>query len=109
MMNAGSGVPSTDLKQTAKLIGTESITTPAGTFSCEHYQDTAEGAAVDIWVTGQVSPYGLVKMTSNGTTMTLTKVITGAKSQITETPQKLEMPGMGDLSELMNSAAHEKR
>lgn len=43
-------------------------------------------------MTATVSPYGLVKMTTPETTMTLQKVITGAKTQITETPQKLQIP-----------------
>ncbi|MGH9792765.1 MAG: hypothetical protein ACRD5W_16280, partial [Candidatus Acidiferrales bacterium] len=47
----------------------------------------------DIWVAEKIAPYGLVKMTSkDGTTMTLTREITGAKTRITGTPQKLD-PG----------------
>jgi hypothetical protein len=52
-----------------KLIGTESLTTPAGKFSCKHYQramtpNKAGGETVDLWMSDQVSPTGLVKMTS---------------------------------------------
>ena len=96
--------PQTDLKQTAKLVGKEKITTPAGTFACDHYQmNEQRSGTVDAWVTAAVSPYGLVKMTSRETTMTLAKVVKGATSRITETPQKIEMPKMPSLSDLMNN------
>jgi len=88
------GAPQTDLKQTAKLVGHEQITTPAGTFGCDHYQILERGGPTDVWVTPSVSPYGLVKMTSSGITLTLAKVVKGAKSRITETPQKIEMPNL---------------
>ncbi|MCM8794365.1 MAG: hypothetical protein NC819_00960 [Candidatus Omnitrophica bacterium] len=100
----GSSAPSTNLKQTATLIGKETISTPAGNFVCDHYQDDDRGNVVDVWVTPKVSPYGLVKMTSKGMNMVLSKVITGATSRITETPQRLDMPeGMPNLSDLMKS------
>ena len=96
-------VPETNLKQTAKLIGKEQITTLAGTFSCDHYQMNERGGTVDTWMTAAVSPYGLVKMTSRDTTITLAKVVKGAKSRITETPQKIEIPKMPSLTDLMNN------
>jgi len=96
-------VPETNLKQTAKLIGKEQITTPAGTFSCDHYQTNERGGPVDAWVTASVSPYGLVKMTSRDTTITLAKLVKGAKSRITETPQKIEMPKTPSLTDLMSN------
>lgn len=72
--------------------GTESIKVPAGTFKTQHtqYQD-AEGA-VDTWVYKDVSPYGMIKSLSKDTEMVLIGYGTGAKTQITETPQKFEMP-----------------
>ena len=93
-------IPDTDLKQKAKQVGKEQVSTPAGTFSCDHYQMQERGT-VDVWVTESVSPYGLVKMTSRDATMTLAKVVKGAKSRITETPQKLEIPQMPSLSDMM--------
>jgi len=62
-------------------VGTESITVPAGTFSCAHWQkDDGKG---DVWVSDKVSPFGMVKMVNEHETMTLTKVITDAKDHIT--------------------------
>lgn len=75
-----------------KLLGPEKVTTPAGTFSCDHYRMIEGGETTDLWVAPTVSPYGLVKMTSADMTMTLQKLITGAKTRITEKPQKLEIP-----------------
>jgi hypothetical protein len=80
--------------QSGKVIdkGTETIKVPAGTFKTQHsqYQD-AEGV-VDTWMYKEVSPYGMVKSVSKDTEMVLIGYGTGAKTQITETPQKFEMP-----------------
>ena len=74
--------------------GTETIKVPAGTFKTQHsqYQD-AEGV-VDTWMYKDVSPYGMIKSVSKDTEMVLLGYGTGAKTQITETPQKFEMPQM---------------
>src|SRR5882762_5418073 len=41
------------------LAGSESITVPAGTFSCQHWKkDESVG---DVWTTEKVSPFGMVK------------------------------------------------
>jgi hypothetical protein len=62
-------------------VGTESITVPAGTFSCAHWKkDTGVG---DVWVSDKVTPMGMVKSVSEGETMVLLKVITGAQDHIT--------------------------
>ena len=89
--------PKMDLKQTGQYLGEEQVTTPAGTFACHHYRVTEQSGPADVWVTDQVSPYGLVKMTSPEVSMTLTRVITGASTRITETPQKFQMPNMPNM------------
>jgi hypothetical protein len=69
-------------------VGTETITVPAGTFSCEHWtKDEGNG---DVWVSSKVSPMGMVKSVDNGETMVLTKVITDVKSHINGTPVKFD-------------------
>jgi len=69
-------------------VGTETITVPAGTFSCEHWtKDEGKG---DVWVSSKVSPMGIVKSVDNNESMLLTKVITDAKSRITGTPVKFD-------------------
>ena len=62
-------------------VGTESITVPAGTFSCEHYR--ASDGSSDFWISDKVSPWGLVKSVSKDNTMILTRQITNATSKIT--------------------------
>jgi len=69
-------------------VGTESVTVPAGTYSCEHW--TKDDGKGDAWVSSKVSPMGLVKYVDGGETMVLEKVITDAKSHITGTPVKFD-------------------
>ncbi len=82
--------------QSGKAIdkGTETIKVPAGTFKTQHtqYQD-AEGV-VDHWIYKDVFPYGMIKSQSKDMEMVLIGYGTGAKTLITETPQKFEMPQM---------------
>ena len=77
-----------------ELLGTESVTVPAGTFECQHYRSQSEHGSADVWFTTKVSPYGLVKMTSADTTMVLEKVLSNETSQIKGEPQKMNYPGM---------------
>ena len=87
--------------QLGKVVdkGAETIKVPAGTFKTQHmqYQD-AEGV-VDTWGYKDVSPYGMIKSQSNDMEMVLTAYGTGAKTLITETPQKFEMPQMPQIPE----------
>ncbi|MGO9640658.1 MAG: hypothetical protein ACLP1Y_05050 [Candidatus Acidiferrales bacterium] len=76
-----------DISRQGQDLGSESVTVPAGTFTAEHYK-TGDGA--DVWVSPKVSPWGLVKMTSPNSNMTLLKVVTDAKDQITATPQTFD-------------------
>jgi hypothetical protein len=73
-----------DIRSDAEDLGSESVTVPAGTFTCEHYRSKKDSA--DTWISEKVSPYGMVKHQSTDTTMVLTKVITNAKDKITGTP-----------------------
>ena len=85
-----------DVRANAQNMGTESITTPAGTFSCQHWHDTKDNS--DYWISDKVTPWQLVKMTgTDKNSMTLTKLITGAKTHITGTPVSMQemMKGMG--------------
>ena len=77
-----------DIREQAERLGTESVTTPAGAFTCEHYR-LKDGSA-DVWVSDKVAPWGVVKMTGRDSNMTLVRVITNAKTHITGTPQKFD-------------------
>jgi hypothetical protein len=99
-------------------LGTETITTPAGTFTCQHYRrrpkksdsrkaeqaaEAEEGEEAvqtgekenveDFWISEKVTPVGLVKMVSRDSTQVLVRLITNAQPRIKETPQKSESKG----------------
>ena len=84
-----------------KLVGTETVTTPAGTFSTQHFKNDVNQS--EAWISSKV-PFGMVKVVAPGkdrqgadvtTTMMLLESGSGATRSITETPQ--EMPGMGGM------------
>src|SRR4029077_1313134 len=81
----------------AEVVGTESVTVPAGTFSCTHFR--MKDGTGDAWVSDKVGPWGLVKSQSKDSSMVLAKVITDAKDHITGTPKKFDpmqmMRGLG--------------
>jgi hypothetical protein len=77
--------------------GTESIKVPAGTFTTQRMQYQDGERVVDHWVHKDVSPYGMVKSQSKDFDMVLLGYGTGAKTLITETPQKFEMPQMPQM------------
>jgi hypothetical protein len=94
MKNAQAPPTMTDARDQADHLGTESVTTPAGTFSCEHYK--AKDGSWEAWLSPKVIPWGLVKSTNGpDTTMTLTKVITDATDHITGTPVPMNLGGLG--------------
>lgn len=85
MMQRSNQPQPADIRQMADDVGSESVTTPAGTFQCEHYR--MKDGSNDVWISEKIPPYGLVKSQGKDTTMLLSKVITDAKDKITGTPQ----------------------
>ena len=77
-----------------ELVGTESVTVPAGTFNCQHYRNKSASGTTDMWISTDVTPYAMVKMTNADTTMVLKKVLTDEKTHINGEPQKMQMPQM---------------
>ena len=75
-----------DLRDKADDLGTESISVPAGKFTCEHYK--AKDGSSDVWLTQSAPPYGLVKMQNKDQTTVLTKVLTNVHDKITGTPEQ---------------------
>ena len=91
MNPAGHQMPQTtpaNIADKAELVGTESITVPAGTFSCMHYR--MKDGSTDAWVSDKVGPWGLVKSEGKDSSMVLTKIITDATDHITGTPIKFD-------------------
>lgn len=73
-----------DIRQLAEEVGSESVTTPAGTFSTMHYR--MKDGSGDVWVAEKVGPYGMVKYQGKDSSMVLTKIIPDAQDKITGTP-----------------------
>lgn len=87
---AASQPPAKTPADLGEVVGTESITVPAGTFTCEHYKSkSAEGG--DLWVSSQVSPYGLVKAVTKDSSIVLQKTLSNQTSQIKGEVKKMEM------------------
>jgi hypothetical protein len=85
MVQARSHKQATDIRGDADDLGSESVTTPAGTFSAEHYK--MKDGSGEAWIAAKAGPYGLVKFQGKDNSMILTKVITDGKDKITGTPQ----------------------
>jgi hypothetical protein len=62
-------------------VGSESITVPAGTFSCMHWKK--DDGTDDVWTSDKVTPMAMVKQVGKNNSMVLTKIITGATDHIT--------------------------
>jgi hypothetical protein len=77
-----------DAREKAEVVGTESITVPAGTYSCEHIRE--KDGSSDVWISDKITPWSLVKYQDSKSVMVLTKVITDAKERITGTPTKFD-------------------
>jgi hypothetical protein len=77
-----------DFRANAQNMGTESVTTPAGTFSCEHWRNAKDGT--DVWLSDKIVPWRVVKMSGANDTLTLVKIISDAKTHITGTPVSME-------------------
>ena len=94
LMKGGQPKPSTGKPDYGELVGTETVTVPAGTFTCQHYRKQESNGPIDYWVTDQVTPYALAKMTGPDTTMVLKKTLTNETTHIKGEPQKMQFPGM---------------
>lgn len=81
--------------------GSETIKVPAGTFKTQRMQYQEKETVVDSWVYKDVSPYGMIKSQSKDFEMVLVNYGTGAKTLITETPEKFQMPAMPKMPSRM--------
>lgn len=84
-MQGTKGANLADIRNKADDLGAESVTTPAGTFSCHHYR--MKDGSGEAWVSESVHPFGLVKGENNGSSTVLVKTMTDVKDKITGTPQ----------------------
>jgi hypothetical protein len=73
-------------------VGTETVTVPAGTFSCDHLKNDKDGS--EIWTSEKVSPYGLVKRTAKDGTTVLVKILDDYQDRITGPVRQFDMQQM---------------
>jgi hypothetical protein len=62
-------------------VGTETITVPAGTFSCAHWKK--DDGTDEVWTSDKVSPLAMVKQVGKTHSMVLVRQITSAQDHIT--------------------------
>lgn len=62
-----------------KLVGVETIELPGGNVEAEHYTFEENGQKSELWISEQVPPMGLVKMTTAQGQMTLQRYGVGGK------------------------------
>jgi hypothetical protein len=73
--------------------GEETVEVPAGSFKTSKLHNAKY--ETDTWVSPKV-PFYMVKSVGKDYDLSLAKVGKDAKSSITETPQEMQMPGMGE-------------
>jgi hypothetical protein len=73
-------------------VGTDTITVPAGTFSCEHWKNEKDGS--EIWTSEKVTPFGMVKQAGKDSTMVLVKVLDNVPDRITGPVKPFDMQQM---------------
>jgi hypothetical protein len=73
-------------------VGTESITVPAGTFSCEHWKNDKNGG--EVWTSDKVTPFGMVKEVGTNSSMVLVKVLDNVPDRITGPVKQFDMQQM---------------
>lgn len=82
------------------LVGKETIKVPAGSYNTSHYRTKTEQGTVDVWVSEDVPPTGLVKLVTSpmkmngqqvpGMEMQLASTGKGAKPIITKAPKPFD-------------------
>jgi hypothetical protein len=74
-------------------VGTETVTVPAGTFSCDHWRNDKTHA--ESWTSDKVTPLGMVKsVKANGETELLSRLVDNATDRITGPVKQFDMQQM---------------
>lgn len=74
-------------------VGTETITVPAGTFSCEHWRN--DKLHSDTWTSEKITPFGMVKeVNSSGSSEVLVKLLDNFPDRITGPVKQFDMQEM---------------
>jgi hypothetical protein len=70
-------------------VGSDIITVPAGTFSCEHWRNDKDNA--DVWTSDKVTPFGMVKEAHKDGSTVLSKVLDSVPDRITGPVKPFDM------------------
>jgi len=73
-------------------VGTESISVPAGTFSCEHWKNDKNGS--EAWTSDKVTPFGMIKEVGQNSSMVLVKILDSVPDRITGPVKQFDMQQM---------------
>jgi hypothetical protein len=88
-----------DPKETAKMVGPETISVNGVKFECEHWRDTD---GTEVWLSAKVGPLKLVKGTVNSQTWQLVKTISAAKDGIAGTVKPFDPNAMKEFVAAQN-------
>jgi hypothetical protein len=75
-------------------VGSETVTVPAGTFSCEHWRNDKDHE--DLWTSDKVVPFGMVKevSTRSQSVMLLVKTLDNVQDRYSGPAKKFDMQQM---------------
>jgi len=90
-----SASPEPSEKPELLTVGTETIATPTGKLKCTHLKFKDKKERIDIWTNEVIPFFGLARRVDSSSVMEIIGYgKTGAKTGITEKPQKMPTPGM---------------
>lgn len=73
-------------------VGSETVTVPAGTFSCEHWRNDKDHE--DLWTSDKVVPFGMVKQAGPNSMMVLVKMLDNVQDRFNGPAKKFDMQQM---------------
>jgi hypothetical protein len=73
-------------------VGSESVTVPAGTFSCEHWRNDKKNE--DMWASDKIVPFGMVKESGPTSAMVLVKTLDNVQDRYSGPAKTFDMQQM---------------
>lgn len=73
-------------------VGSDTITVPAGTFSCEHWRNDTKNE--DMWASDKIVPFGMVKQSGPNSGMVLVKTLDNVQDRYSGPAKTFDMQQM---------------
>lgn len=73
-------------------VGSETVSVPAGTFSCEHWRNDKQHE--DLWTSDKIVPFGMVKEQGPNSVMLLVKILDTVQDRYSGPAKKFDMQQM---------------